>query len=99
MVEEHDAEVAEAGAPIMRGEGSINDWITRKHRHVAREYVNQCVLEAILQQGADGTELVFDEGMSGADFERFCAEELTRGGWAVRLIGKSGDQGGDLVAG
>lgn len=33
-----------------------------------------------------------------ARFERRCAKQLRRGGWAVREIGGSGDQGADLLA-
>ncbi len=75
---------------------SMHYWITRKHRDVAVTCVHDCVVEAMLQESTGGT--AFDEGMSGADFEQFCAEELTKYGWTVRLVGKSGDQGGDLIA-
>ncbi len=35
---------------------------------------------------------------TGQEFELFCAEELERGGWQVRLTPASRDQGADLVA-
>jgi restriction system protein len=45
-----------------------------------------------------GQQVEFDDSMSGAAFERLCADELRRAGWHVQLIGATGDQGGDLIA-
>jgi restriction system protein len=107
LVEEFNAEATGDGQPIMQGKYSVDAsevsrpplyWITRKHRDVARACVCESVRDAILQEGTSATKLVFNEQMSGSDFERFCAGELIRCGWTVRLIGGSGDQGGDLLA-
>jgi len=40
----------------------------------------------------------FSENMSPSDFEVFCAEELSRSGWAARVTTQSRDQGVDVVA-
>ena len=38
------------------------------------------------------------EGMSGEDFERYCAKVLTKFGWLVRLTSATRDSGADLIA-
>ncbi len=41
--------------------------------------------------------ITFRPGMSGPEYERFCAQRLRRGGWRVRNWRDTGDQGVDLV--
>lgn len=40
----------------------------------------------------------FDDSMSPAEFERFCARELERSDWDARVTKGSGDQGADVIA-
>ncbi|MCQ8240435.1 restriction endonuclease [Rhizosaccharibacter radicis] len=40
----------------------------------------------------------FRASMSPAQYERFCATELRRGGWDAEATGASGDQGADVIA-
>lgn len=60
----------------------------------------RCRLEGIVATGAQhpGGEARFERVRNGAEFERFCAEELRRGGWRVAVTGASRDQGADLIA-
>ena len=69
-----------------------------RQRTYAMDVVWNVVRDALEKQENAGLLVAFDDSMSGADFEQFCADELRRTGWWVQLIGASGDQGGDLIA-
>lgn len=40
----------------------------------------------------------FDHDFSAEDFEDYVAEKLSEKGWSTRLVGKTGDQGADVMA-
>jgi len=43
-------------------------------------------------------EIEFNKGMSGLDYEKFCADILRENGWGVTELPGSGDHGADLLA-
>jgi restriction system protein len=73
----------------------VMDPLVLSYRHLAYAVIEVLVTEAIARERVPNR---FDETMSAADFERFCADELSRVGWQARVIGASGDQGVDVVA-
>lgn len=48
--------------------------------------------------GVDVDQPYFDENMSPYEFESFCSHLLEETGWNVKSVGRSGDQGVDLIA-
>lgn len=40
----------------------------------------------------------FNAGITPAEFESACSNELMRAGWAARTVGQTGDQGADVIA-
>jgi restriction system protein len=88
-------------AALGQGSRSLNrTWVlpSGSYRPYAIDVVTDIVQAALQKQLDEGHQVEFANSMSGADFERFCADELMRAGWRVQLIGASGDQGGDLIA-
>lgn len=59
-------------------------------------YVNAIVQS--LDEEAAPEVLQASGGLTPSEYERMCASELRRAGWSVRVCGRTGDQGVDLVA-
>jgi HJR/Mrr/RecB family endonuclease len=63
--------------------------MTTSSQHPARQQISTT--------SADSTR-IFDDAMTGREFELYCRDVLQEAGWRAPLTPGSGDQGADIIA-
>ena len=58
------------------------------------------IIEEVAKRGQErnATLFPFNEGMTGIEYEHFCAEQLRSHGWETNISQASNDQGADIIA-
>ena len=58
------------------------------------------IIEEVAKRGQERNSALFpfNEGMTGIEYEHFCAEQLRSHGWETKISQASNDQGADIIA-
>jgi len=62
------------------------------------ELIDTISQEAINEIDTAYHEIVYDDSMTGIEYENFCKQLLERHGWSIQITKATGDQGVDLIA-
>lgn len=62
------------------------------------ELIDAIAQEALYEIDSSHHEIVYDDSMTGIEYENYCKQILERNGWSTQITKATGDQGVDLIA-